>query len=147
MSTRRSGEPRESRRVKSILEEIHPEFIESGAKTITHEDVGRLVQHADQVLAKFSKGGVLRRFAKQVGPMVSLVREHWEGTDRETPYWTVALITFTLAYVLKPIDIIPDTLPVIGQLDDAVVMGHALDMVEAEVEAYRKRSRKTRRRS
>jgi uncharacterized membrane protein YkvA (DUF1232 family) len=123
-------------RIESILAEIHPDFIESGAKTITQEDVARLVEHADEVLRAFSKGGVLRRFAPRVGPMVALVRDYWSAEYRDVPYWTVAVITFTLGYVLKPIDIIPNVLPVIGQLDDAVVVGHGLDMVRKELEAY-----------
>ena len=36
--------------------------------------------------------------------------------------------------VLKPVDIIPDLLPVIGQLDDAVVVGHAIGLVREELE-------------
>ena len=68
--------------------------------------------------------------------MVALVRDYWSGAYRDVPYWTVAVITFTLGYVLKPIDIIPNVLPVIGQLDDAVVVGHGLDMVGKELEAY-----------
>jgi uncharacterized membrane protein YkvA (DUF1232 family) len=121
---------------KTILEEIHPEFIESGAKTITHEDVGRLIDQADEVLTRFSRGGALRRFARDVGPMLSLVRDYWNGDYRQVPYWTVAVISFTLLYVLKPVDIIPDSLPVIGQLDDAIVVRHGLDIVSSELDAY-----------
>jgi uncharacterized membrane protein YkvA (DUF1232 family) len=124
--------------VKTVLEQIDRDFIESGARAITHEDVGRLVLHADEVLAEFAKGGALRRFARDVGPMVSIVRDYWEGSYRDVPCWTVAVITFTLSYVLKPIDIIPDALPVIGQLDDALVVGHGLDVVREDLNAYRK---------
>jgi len=129
------------RRARTILEEIQPEFIESGAKTITHEDVGRLVEHAGEILARFSRGGALRRFSRDVGPMIGLARDFWKGTYGDVPYWSIAVITFTLAYVLKPVDIIPDELPVIGQLDDAVVVGHGLDMVQKELGAYREWAR------
>jgi uncharacterized membrane protein YkvA (DUF1232 family) len=137
MSGEKGRKARPGRVGATILDEIHPEFIESGARRITGRDVERLVEHADEILAEFAKGGALRRFARDVGPMVALVRDFRSGTYGNVSYWTVAVITFTLAYVLKPIDIIPDTLPVIGQLDDAVVVGHAVDMVRKELDAYR----------
>jgi uncharacterized membrane protein YkvA (DUF1232 family) len=138
MPQKRRRSPSTARKVKTILDQIDSGFIESGARAITHEDVGHLVQHADEVLAEFAKGGALRRFARDVGPMVSIVRDYWDGAYRDVPCWTVAVITFTLSYVLKPIDIIPDALPVIGQLDDAVVVGHGLDLVRDDLNVYRK---------
>lgn len=138
MPKKRRRSPSPARKVRTILDQINPGFIEAGAKAITHEDVGRLVVHADEVLAEFAKGGALRRFAREVGPMVAIVRDYWDGAYRDVPCWTVAVITFTLSYVLKPIDIIPDALPVIGQLDDALVVGHGLEMVKDDLNAYRK---------
>ena len=52
--TRHSG-----RRVRTILEEIRPEFVISGAKTISHEDVEAVVDHSEQVLAAFAGPGAL----------------------------------------------------------------------------------------
>jgi uncharacterized membrane protein YkvA (DUF1232 family) len=138
MPQKKRRSPSTGRKVKTILDRIDSGFVESGARTITHEDVGHLVRNADEVLAEFAKGGALRRFARDVGPMVSIVRDYWDGTYRDVPCWTVAVITFTLGYVLKPVDIIPDTLPVIGRLDDAVVVGHGLDLVRHDLDVYRK---------
>jgi uncharacterized membrane protein YkvA (DUF1232 family) len=97
--------------------------------------VEQLVHAAAEVRARFEEG-TLRRYARDAGAMLSLVEDYWSGADRESPYWTVAVITFTLQYVLKPIDIIPDVLPVIGKLDDAVVFGHGLALVRADLEAH-----------
>lgn len=40
----------------------------------------------------------------------------------QTPWYAKALAGFVLAYGLSPIDLIPDFLPVIGQLDDLVLI-------------------------
>jgi uncharacterized membrane protein YkvA (DUF1232 family) len=40
----------------------------------------------------------------------------------ETPIWLKALMLLIPAYLLNPIDFIPDFIPVIGWLDDAVVI-------------------------
>lgn len=43
------------------------------------------------------------------------------GHER-TPWMAKALLGLALAYALTPIDIIPDWLPVIGHLDDVLVV-------------------------
>ena len=42
--------------------------------------------------------------------------------DPRTPWYAKALIVFVLAYALSPIDLIPDFIPVVGYLDDLVIV-------------------------
>ena len=57
--------------------------------------------------------------------------------DARTPWYAKALIGFILAYALSPIDLIPDFIPVLGFLDDLLIvsggMALALKMIPAEV--------------
>jgi uncharacterized membrane protein YkvA (DUF1232 family) len=40
------------------------------------------------------------------------------------PWWVRVIVVLGIAYLLSPIDLIPDFLPIIGQLDDvALVVG------------------------
>ncbi|MDB5840607.1 MAG: hypothetical protein JWQ23_2559 [Herminiimonas sp.] len=41
---------------------------------------------------------------------------------RDTPFFTKALCFLTVAYALSPIDLIPDFVPVLGYLDDAILL-------------------------
>lgn len=41
---------------------------------------------------------------------------------RETPWYAKALAALTVAYALSPVDLIPDFIPVLGYLDDAVLL-------------------------
>lgn len=42
--------------------------------------------------------------------------------DPGTPWWVRALIVFVVGYALSPIDLIPDFIPVLGLLDDLILL-------------------------
>ncbi len=42
--------------------------------------------------------------------------------DPRTPWWTRWLIAFVVGYAFSPIDLIPDFIPVLGYLDDVVLL-------------------------
>ena len=47
-------------------------------------------------------------------------------TDPRVDWWRKALLVVVIAYVASPIDIVPDFIPVAGQLDDAILVVLAL---------------------
>lgn len=42
--------------------------------------------------------------------------------DNRTPWYAKFLIVITLGYLLSPIDLIPDFIPVLGYLDDLIIL-------------------------
>jgi uncharacterized membrane protein YkvA (DUF1232 family) len=42
--------------------------------------------------------------------------------DPETPWYAKAIAALVVAYALSPIDLIPDFIPVLGQLDDLLIV-------------------------
>ena len=46
--------------------------------------------------------------------------------DPRVPRWRKVALALVLAYLLMPIDLVPDFIPVAGQLDDAIVVWLAL---------------------
>ncbi|MBK8616888.1 MAG: DUF1232 domain-containing protein [Anaerolineales bacterium] len=62
--------------------------------------------------------------------MIAIVKDYWAGASCQIPYGSIASIVFTLIYVLNPFDMVPDMLPIIGQLDDVAVLGAYLLLVE-----------------
>jgi uncharacterized membrane protein YkvA (DUF1232 family) len=53
----------------------------------------------------------------------NFVRLYWRlFRDRRVPIWPKALLVGALAYVVLPFDLIPDVLPLIGEVDDLVIV-------------------------
>lgn len=49
--------------------------------------------------------------------------------DSRTPWYAKAIVILTLAYIVSPIDIIPDFIPVIGLLDEIILIPIAYSVV------------------
>ena len=47
---------------------------------------------------------------------------YWAFKDRRTPWYAKAFIILIVAYALSPVDLIPDFIPVIGYLDDLILV-------------------------
>ncbi|AIZ64271.1 hypothetical protein PK28_12305 [Hymenobacter sp. DG25B] len=62
---------------------------------------------------------------------------YYAAQDARTPWYAKALMGFTIAYAMSPIDLIPDFIPVLGYLDDLLIVpaGIALSirLIPAEV--------------
>ena len=79
----------------------------------------------------------------------NLLRLYWRLlTDRRVPLWPKAVLVGSLAYVASPFDLVPDLMPVVGQLDDLtllVLVGRAFlwwcpaDVVAEHMQALRLR--------
>lgn len=113
-------------------------IVERGARGVDERDVRRVVERADDITRRFKKRGPLARFLDDGRLFVSLVRDYWSGRYRQVPFGTLAAVAFTLLYVLNPLDLVPDVLPFVGQLDDAAVFSAALLLVEQDLRRYRR---------
>jgi uncharacterized membrane protein YkvA (DUF1232 family) len=53
----------------------------------------------------------------------SLVRLYWRLLrDARVSVWPKALLVGAVAYVVLPFDLIPDTIPFVGEVDDVVIL-------------------------
>lgn len=65
-------------------------------------------------------GARLRTFARRL--KAELVALSLAARDPRTPWYARAWALLVLAYALSPIDLIPDFIPVLGQLDDLLLV-------------------------
>ena len=55
----------------------------------------------------------------------------------EVPIGTIIAIVGTLLYILNPIDIIPDFIPVAGYLDDASIIARCIKAIKVDIDKYK----------
>lgn len=109
-------------------------FVALGAERVNREDVARVVEHAREIRAAFAKGP-LKIHRKAALRMLDLVTQQHAGELDRLPYCALAVMAFGLGYVLNPIDIIPDFIPDIGQLDDLRVFEAAARLARRSLKA------------
>lgn len=69
--------------------------------------------------------------------LVSIVKSYFEGKYKEIPTGTIVAIIAALLYVLSPIDIIPDVIPVVGFADDAAVIAFCVASIHSDLIKYK----------
>jgi len=120
-----------------MLNKPDEEFVREGAQKVTEKDVEKVVDKSEEIKKKFSTRGPLARFIEDGQLLIALVKDYRSRAYRQIPYGAIASIVFTLIYVLNPFDLMPDMLPLIGQVDDVAVLGACLLLVEQDLHKYK----------
>ena len=76
------------------------------------------------VLVALGRGADARALARFVPDCVVLFKRLL--ADPRVEWWRKALLVVVIVYLASPIDLIPDFIPVAGQLDDAILVVIAL---------------------
>lgn len=101
------------------------------------DNIKLILSKEDRIKNQVDKDRGLERYAKDLMLLMSLVKDYYQGNYRNIPYKTVSAAVVGLLYVLNPIDIIPDFIPFIGQIDDALVIGFCLRLMEKDLNKYK----------
>ena len=120
-----------------MLNKPDEEYVKEGAQNVTEKDVEKVIIKSEDIKKKFSAAGPLARFVEDGKLLIAIVKDYTSGAYRQIPYGSIASIVFTLIYVLNPFDMMPDVLPIIGQVDDVAVLGACLILVEQDLHKYK----------
>ena len=80
--------------------------------------------------------GFLARLFQDLRLLIPLIKDYWKGTYRDVSAKSIVIFVVALAYTISPIDLIPDYIPGLGQIDDAVILGLSLYFLEKDLWKY-----------
>jgi len=124
--------------VKKIDKKKAEEVLRKGAEKVQPADVEKVLKASEDLKSKFEAEGPLQQFIADFKVLFSMLKDYWSGRYRAVPYWAIAAIAFAFLYVINPMDIIPDVIPVVGYLDDAMVVAACIALVREDLHSYRK---------
>lgn len=110
--------------------------LKRGAERVTREDLERAVQKSQKIEEKVMSTSILSREWAKVRLLLMLLKDYWEGNYEEIPWSTIAAIVVVKFYILSPIDIVPDFIPVIGYSDDIALMLLVWRLISEDVKKY-----------
>ena len=102
----------------------------------SQDKMAYLLNEAENLQKKLKDNPDLSRFLKDVTLLLGLIKDYYVGNYRVVPYKTIVAAVFGLLYVVNPIDFIPDFIPLIGYIDDAVVIAFCLRLAERDLKKY-----------
>ncbi len=115
-------------------EEIDKDFIERKRNKINEKDIDNALKNENKIKSKFNSIG---KFEQQISLLFSMLKDYKNKTYTDVPWLSIAAITFALLYLLNPLDLIPDFIPIIGYIDDASVIGLTLKMIAEDLQTYK----------
>jgi uncharacterized membrane protein YkvA (DUF1232 family) len=110
---------------------------QKAADVITNVDLDSLLVNIRQQASRLFRTGEdeIEKVTKQWTLLLEMVKNRWDNQG-DLPWRTVAAATVAIMYFVNPLDIIPDFIPVIGYLDDAVVLSICFKMIQHDLKQY-----------
>lgn len=111
-------------------------LVRAGAQSVSDRDIAKVVAKSEEIKKKFRPGGPLQRFIVDGQLLISMTKDYWARRYRHVPVGVIGAVVFTLLYVFNPLDLMPDVLPLVGQIDDAAVVAACLMLIERDLRGY-----------
>lgn len=82
------------------------------------------------------KIGLWRRLFEDFRLLVALIKDYWKGEYRDVSLGSIAVFVLSIIYILSPIDILSDFIPLLGQIDDAFILLFCVYLLEKDLKKY-----------
>jgi uncharacterized membrane protein YkvA (DUF1232 family) len=92
---------------------------------------------ADRAVAKAERVGKLNRSLTEIFTLGRLARAWARGEYRDVSRGTIVMVLGALIYFVSPIDAILDGIPILGLVDDAMVLAWVVSEIRVELGDFR----------
>ena len=104
-------------------------------KQITPDNISQKIQKVENGLGSAEEEMPVDLFA-DIKNGISMVKSWISGEYKEIPWETIVGITVGLLYLISPVDVIPDPIPVAGFIDDIAVNAFILKPLSHDIAKY-----------
>lgn len=114
---------------------VSKETIIEGAKKVKPGDAKKVLGNKRKITKRASKG-LLKNLLDDINQMIRMVGDYFSGLYPFVPWWSMSAILFCLLWILNPLDLCPDAIPLLGLIDDLMVTSLCLAMCEQDLREY-----------
>lgn len=100
------------------------------------EAADKLIDKALKMCRKLANFPIIGDFFAYLPYMCYMVSDYVHGNYKEIPLASIVTCVAAIIYVVSPLDLIPDFIPIAGQIDDAAVVGLALKAIKNDLDSY-----------
>ncbi len=99
---------------------------ESNAKALVSEALKKSKDSPESLEKSWSQASLVARYGS------ALFKREYETI----PWRSIILGALAFVYVVNPLDLVPDAIPILGWLDDATAMGFVLASIKADLTKF-----------
>jgi uncharacterized membrane protein YkvA (DUF1232 family) len=98
-------------------------------------ELEKVIEQHEKIREICDDAAPLHTHKETIETMADMVQDSKKG-DYYVPWRTIAAIVGTLLYVVWPLDLIPDFIPIAGWIDDATVVSMCISLIKEEINEY-----------
>lgn len=107
------------------------------AENMTREDIADVLGKEGKAKTIVEKAGFLSQYWNDIKTSFSLIRDWFSGTYDKVPARMIVSLAGALIYLVSPLDLIPDWVPMAGLVDDAAMLAFVFQLSKVDLNAYR----------
>jgi len=116
---------------------LNEEFITEGASKVKETDVKTVIEQSGSIMKKIGSYSTISHLVDDVKVLLAMLTAYWNQEYDKIPWWVISAVVFSMLYLINPFDLIPDFIPVIGVIDDALVIMLCLKLIEEELQGFK----------
>ena len=112
-------------------------MLDGRAEKVTEQDIEDILEREKEVARKVEEvPRAFQRLVNQVKLFFGMVRDYVSLEYRRVPWYTITMAGAALLYFLNPFDFVPDYIPGIGHVDDALIFALAARAIKEDLRKY-----------
>ena len=108
------------------------------AKKMTRDDIADVLGKEGKAKTIVEKAGFLSQYWEDIKTSFALIRDWFNGSYDKVPARMIVSLAGALIYLVSPLDLIPDWVPMAGLVDDAAMLAFVFQLSKVDLSVYRR---------